>query len=355
MKHLLSWLPAVLLLASPADAQTGSVDAFVRGFIRQHNIPGAAISVVHHGKVVKAAGYGMANLELNVAATGHSVFEIGSITKQMSAAAVMILMEEGKLALADSLAAYVSGLPEAWSGIRLRHLLTHTSGLHDWESDTTFSLRREYTPAEFIAFVARHPLDFPPGARFGYTNSAYPFIGMVVEKVAGMPFERFVTERILKPAGMFETRFRHAAEIVPNRASGYVDRAGVLMTGEPLRPAILAPNGFLLSTATDMAKWNIALTKGTVLKKTSMDLMATPTRFNDGSTFAAGGIGWFFGDTKGHRMMVHNGATAAGFSSVIYRYPDDDLSVVVLLNIDRGDTVNALATRVAGFYVAALR
>jgi CubicO group peptidase (beta-lactamase class C family) len=86
-----------------------------------------------------------------------------------------------------------------------------------------------------------------------------------------------------------------------------------------------------------------------------MDLMTRPTRFNDGSTFAAGGIGWFFGDTKGHRMMVHNGATAAGFSSVIYRYPDDDLSVVVLLNIDRADTVNALATRVAGFYVAALR
>jgi CubicO group peptidase (beta-lactamase class C family) len=353
MKRLLPCF-LILLLAGPADAQTDSVDVFVRDFIRRHNIPAAAVSVVHHGRVVKTAGYGLANLEVNVAATAHSVFEIGSITKQVSATAVMMLVEEGKLGLDDSLSRYLNGLPEAWSGIRLRHLLTHTSGLHDWEGDTTFSLRREYTAPEFIAIVARHPLDFPPGSRWSYTNSAYPLVGQVIEKVSGVPYERFVTERIFKPAGMTETRFRHAAEIVPNRASGYVDRAGVLMHGEPLRPAILAPNGFVLSTATDMARWCVALSSGTLLKKASTDRMTTPIRLNNGSPFKVAGIAWFFGDVRGHRMMLHNGSTAAGYSSVIYRYPDDDLSVVVLLNIDRADTVNVLATSVASFYVPAL-
>ena len=355
MKHFPRCLLALsLAVPAPADAQTDSVDAFVRGFIGRHDIPAAAISVVHRGRVVKAAGYGVANLELGAAATGHSVFEIGSITKQFTAAAVLMLVEDGKLSLDDPLTRYVSGLPEGWSGIRLRHLLTHTSGLHDWEGDTTFSLRREYTPAEFIAFVARHPLDFPPGSRFGYTNSAYPLLGMVVEMVSGIPYQRFVAERIFKPAGMVESRFRRAEEIVPHRASGYVDRNDVLLNGEPLRPAILAPNGLILSTAADMARWSIALTNGTLIKPASLNAMTTPVRFNDGSSFSAGGIGWFFDAFRGHRTMLHNGSTAAGFSSVIYRYPDDDLSVVVLLNIDRFDIVNLLATNVASFYVPGL-
>ena len=354
MKQFLWCLLALLSLAAPADAQTDSVDAFVRDFIRRHDIPAAAVSVVHRGKVTKAAGYGVANLELGVAATGHSVFEIGSITKQITAAAVLMLVEDGKLGLDDPLARYVTGLPEGWSGIRLRHLLTHTSGLHDWEGDTAFSLRREYTAAEFIAFVARHPLDFPPGSRFAYSNSAYPLLGMVVERVSGVPYERFVADRVFTPAGMRESRFRRAEEVVPHRASGYVDRDGVLMNGEPLRPAILAPNGLILSTAADMARWSIALTSGTLLQRASVNAMTTPVRLNDGSSFNAAGIGWFFDGFRGHRMMLHNGSTAAGFSSVIYRYPDDDLSVVVLLNIDRFDIVNVLATSVAGFYVPAL-
>jgi D-alanyl-D-alanine carboxypeptidase len=202
--------------------------------------------------------------------------------------------------------------------------------------------------------VARHPLDFPPGSRFAYSNSAYPLLGMVVERVSGMPYERFVADRVFKPAGMRESRFRRAGEIVPYRASGYVDRNGVLMNGEPLRPAILAPNGLILSTAADMARWSIALTSGTLLERASVNAMTTPVRLNDGSSFNAAGIGWFFDGFRGHRMMLHNGSTAAGFSSVIYRYPDDDLSVVVLLNIDRFDIVNVLATSVAGFYVPAL-
>jgi len=353
MKRLLPGLVVLLAHASAAKAQTDSVDAYVRDFIRRHNIPAAAISVVHRGRIVKAAGYGLANLELKVPASAHSVFEIGSMSKQVSAEAVMMLVEEGKLGLEDPLTQHLPGLPPEWSGIRLRHLLTHTSGLHDWEGDSAFSYRREYSTDQFVAFVARHPLDFPPGTRFAYTNSAFPLLGRVIEKVSGMTYERFVTERVFKPAGMLETRIRHQADVVPNHASGYVDQDGVLENGEPFRPSILAPNGGVLSTATDMARWNIALTNGTLLKPATMALMTTPTRFNDGSTFS-GGIAWFLDEFRGHHMLLHNGSTVAGFSSVVYRYPDDDLSVVVLFNIDRWNAVNVLATNIASFYVPGL-
>jgi D-alanyl-D-alanine carboxypeptidase len=356
MKPLFHSLAALLLLTGTAGAQQGdSVDALVRDFIRQKNIPSAAISVVHHGQVMKSAGYGIVNLELGVPATEHSVFEIGSMTKQITAEALMMLVEEGKLSIEDPLSKYLPGLPEAWSGIRLRHLMTHTSGLHDWEGDSAFSFRREYSTAEFVEFVSRHPLDFPPGSRFGYSNSAYPLLGKVLEKVAGVPYQQFVTDRIFKPAGMLETRFRDNASLVPNRASGYIDQQGTFINGERLRPAILAPNGGVLSTAADMARWNIALGKGVLVKPATMALMMTPTRFNDGSTFGGGGIAWFLSDLQGHRLVVHNGSTAAGFSSVVYRYPEDDLSVVVLFNIDRFDAVNKLAVDIAGFYVPALR
>ena len=122
---------------------------------------------------------------------------------------------------------------------------------------------------------------------------------------------------------------------------------------EALRPQILAANGLILSTAADMARWDLALRNGALVRPATVERMTARTRFNDGSSFNVG-IGWFMGENRGHRMMVHNGSTAAGFSSVVYRYPDDDLSVVVLLNIDRADAVNALATAVAGLYVPGL-
>jgi CubicO group peptidase (beta-lactamase class C family) len=332
-------------------AQTSeTADSLVLAFITRRNIPSAAIAVVRDGRIVKTAGYGTANLELRIPASAHSVYEVGSITKQFSAEAVMVLVEERKLALDDSLARYLPEIPDAWRGIRLRHLLTHTSGLHDWEADASLSFRREYTTSEFIALVAAHPLDFAPGTRVAYTNSAYPLLGRVIERVAGVPYERFVAERIFGPAGMTETRFRHNARLVPNRASGYVERDGVIVNGEPLRPAILAPNGGIQSTATDMARWMVALARGRLVRPSTLATMTTPARLGDGSTVGVG-IGWFLADVDGHRAAVHNGSTAAGYSSVVYRYLDDDVGVVVLFNIDRFDAVNVLARSLARLYL----
>jgi CubicO group peptidase (beta-lactamase class C family) len=347
-------LATVMLLGAFHDpGSPDRIDRYVRAFIERHRIPSAAIAVVHHGRVVKSAGYGSASLELKVPATAQSVYEIGSITKQFTAEAVMMLAAEGKVDLNAPIARYLPDLPAAWAAITVRQLLTHTSGLPDWEGPGTLDFHREYTPTEFIQLIVGHPLDFAPGARWSYTNSAYPLLGMMIETVTGESYERFVTERVLVPAGMTESRFRHVGEVVPNRAAGYTDSGGVFLNGEPLRPRLLAPNGGILSTVGDMAKWDLALSAGRLVPPATFERMATPVRLNDGGTFSAG-IAWFIDTFRGHRFVFHNGSTAAGYSSVIYRFPEDSLFVVVLMSIDRGADVNALAIGVADLVLPGL-
>ena len=333
------------------SATADQVDSFARAFIKRRAIPAAAVAVVKDGKIVKAAGYGTANLEAGVPATEHTLFEIGSITKQFTAEAVMMLVDEGKVGLTDPIGTYLQGIPPEWTPITVAHLLTHTSGLHDWESAGDLSYRREYTSSEYIALIASQSLDFTPGTRWSYTNSGFPLLGMIVEKASGTSYETFVSERIFKRAGMTDTRFKHPEDIVRARAAGYVDRTGVLQNGEPLRPRIIAPNGGILSSAIDMARWEIALAEGTLLPRDTLSQMTAPVRLSDGTAFSSTGTAWFIQTFRGHRMLLHNGSTIAGFSSVVYWYPDDRLMVVALANIDRWNAINVLATRVADFFV----
>ncbi|MFN8571256.1 MAG: serine hydrolase domain-containing protein [Gemmatimonadaceae bacterium] len=325
----------------------------MRSFLRERKIPSATIAVLQHGRTVKLAGYGMANLELRVPATPQSRYEIGSITKQFTAEALMLLVSEGRLSLDDSLGRYLPEAPASWGEIRIRHLLTHTSGLYDWEGDTTFALSREYSVADFVRFVSSHPLAFAPGSRFAYTNSAYPLLGAVVQRVAGVPYEEFVTRRIMEPAGMINTRFRDNFALLPDRASGYAEVDTVMVNGQPIRPRILVANGGIVSSAADMAHWCAALWGGRLLPPRVLADMLTPTTLSNGSTVPVG-MGWFLAETHGHRFAVHNGSTVAGYSSVVYRFLDDDLSIVVLMNIDRFDAVNVLAQRVAAYFIPAL-
>ncbi len=225
--------------------------------------------------------------------------------------------------------------------------------MYDRESDTVtrFPLTREYTSREFITLVGTKPLAFDPGAEVAYTNSAYPLLGLVIEKVSGLSYDQFIRERIFTRAGMTETRIRDNFSIVRDRASGYVDSGGVLRNGQPRRPRILTANGFIRSTASDMAKWMIALLDDAIVTKASATSLTTPTRLANRSVLPFLGMGWFLGSATGHRYMAHNDSTAAGFSSVVYIFPDDALGVTVLLNIDRGDAVNRLATNIAAFYL----
>jgi len=343
------FLPCPLLASTQAD----DVDTYAAAFIDKHQIPGLSLVVVQDGKVVKAAGYGFANLELHSPATTETAWEIGSITKHFTAEAVLLLVQDDKLGLGDTLGQHLDGVPPAWQPLTLRQLLTHTSGLKDWETEGLLNFHREYTDAEYIALMSPLALEFKPGERWSYTNTAYPLLGMVIARVSGKPYDEFVMERIFKPMGMGATRFSHPLEIVPHRASGYVDEGGRLRKGEPLRPRIVEPNGAILTSVLDLAKWARAFEDDVLLKRESLIQMMTPGRLNDGSTFISG-FGIFVTQFRGHRLFLHNGSTPGGFSSVFYHYPDDKLTVFVLCNIDRGDAVNKVATRVASFFVPGL-
>lgn len=356
MTDLLRVVFVLVLLCSPwALAQStqkpDDVDQYVTAFIKKRNIPGLSLAVVRDGKLVKAAGYGLANLELNVPATPETVYEIGSISKHFTAEAVLLLVEDGKLGLDDTLGKYLNEIPAAWKGITLRQILTHTSGLKDWEAANALSYRREYTGDEFIKLMSPFPQDFAPGEKWAYTNTGYPLLGLVIERASGKKFEEFMTERIFKPLGMNATRFNHPSHIVPNHAGGYVDEGGILRKGEPLRPLVIAPNGGMLTTALDMAKWEKVFYTERLLKRSSLEQMQTPVRLNSGATFNSG-LGLFMDTFRGHRLILHNGSTVGGFSAVFYSYPDDKLTVIVLCNIDRGNAVNIIATHVASFYGA---
>jgi len=337
------------LCAGAFACQPRTADRTILEFILRQQIPSAAVAVVKDGRIAYARGTGLASTELGVPATDTTLYEIGSISKQFAALAMMLLVEEGKLRLDDPLSRWVPGTPVAWKDITIRHVLTHTAGLKDWDGGPDFSYQREWTDAEFIAMVAKYPLEFTPGARFAYTSSGYPLLGLVVKSAARETYEDFVVRRVFKPAGMTQTRFKHSREIVVHRAQGIVDSGGIWRTGEEGRPGVIAPSGGVMSTARDMAKWIIALEAGRIVKPATLEEMQKPVVLADGSTFSAG-IGWFIDTFHGHPVLLHNGSTVAGFSSVVYRYPADKLAVVVLFNVDHFNAVNSLATRVASLF-----
>jgi CubicO group peptidase (beta-lactamase class C family) len=344
-------LAAAVVLTLAAAPLADRVDDYVRTQLKARNLPGASVAVVQAGRIVKAEGYGLASLELDAPATAQTVYEIGSISKQFAADAILLLVEDGKLRLDDLLSKYVDSTPAAWAPITLRHILTHTAGLADFDTgDIGFSYRREYTPREFVELLGKQPLQFVPGERWNYTN-AFPLLGMVIERVSGMSYTDFVQSRIFKPLKLDSARFKIAGDVVPHRADGYLYKDGAFRHGETLRPAIIAPNGGVMMNVIDFAKWDIALTHGQLLRPESLKEMTTPVRLNDGRTVSHG-LGWFMDQFNGHRFGAHWGTTVTGHSAVIRRYVDDDVTVIVLGNVDdAGLAVDAMSKRIADMFV----
>ncbi len=349
MRLLILVLVGCLTLAAPVAADP--IDDYVRSQLGPRHLPGVSLAVVRNGAVVRAEGYGLSNLEWRTAATADTVYEIGSISKQITAEAVMLLVEDGKLRLDDRLSQHLDRTPPAWAEITLRHVLTHTAGLADFDTGNIgFSYRREYTIEEFVALVAARPPDFKPGERWNYTNS-FVLLGPVIARASGMSYEDFVTTRIFKKLGLASARFKHAADIVPFRADGYVWRDGEWRRGDPLRPTIIAPNGGVMMSVVDFAKWDIALTEGRLLSAASWATMREPARLNDGRTVSHG-LAWFMDTFNGRRFMAHWGSTVAGYSAVVRRYVDAGVTVILLTNFEDGGVgVDEISKRVADTYV----
>jgi len=339
------------LAAGPAAAD--KVDDYVRRQMRGRNVPGVSVAVVQEGKVAKIRGYGLANVELAVPATAETVYQLASVTKQFTATAVMMLVEEGKIDLDETITRYLEGLPAAWGEVTVRHLLNHTSGIKSYTGlpDFAKSFRKDYTKDELIRLVADLPLEFAPGERFSYNNTGYFLLGMLIEKVSGKEYGTFLKERIFDPLGMTRTRVNDLTAVIPNRATGYGWSPKGLRNGEYVSPTQPYAAGALVSTVTDLVKWDAALDGERLLKRATLLRMWRPTRLNDGKTHDYG-FGWSLGLYR-TRPRVHHGGGIPGFSTYVARYPEERLTVIVLAN---SETANAgsLADGIAAFYIPAL-
>ena len=326
------------------------VDDLVKGEMAKHRIPGLALEVVQHGKATKTAAYGFANLEWSMPATPETVFEIGSVTKQFTAACVLRLVEEGKLSLDDKISRYLKGAPAGWSGITIRHLLTHTSGIRNYTGLDGFELSRQLTQEQFIAKIGEQPPGFPPGDKFSYCNTGYNLLGFIIENVSGKKYGEFLAETILRPLEMTATTNREPSRILKFRAAGYdLDKTNGLVNRD-VNYTDLFSAGDIISTVGDLMKWDAALDTEKILKTSSKNSMWTSAKLNDGRPTGYG-FGWFLETLNGHKVIGHPGSTS-GFAAANLRFPDDGLAIVVLCNSGEDGVADQVARAVAGLYLA---
>jgi CubicO group peptidase (beta-lactamase class C family) len=342
----------LLLCESTVSAQSDAVNAYVEKQVAQRRIPGLSLAVVRGGEVLFAKGYGMANVELSVLATSETVYELASVSKQFTATAVMMLVEDGKLKLDDPVTDRLALLPKAWRGVTVRNLLNHTSGIKDYLHTKDISFRKDYTNTELIGMVANLSLDFPPGEKWSYSNTNYVLLGMLIEKASGQSLADFLARRIFEPLGMRSSRVNDTLAVIPNRATGYERRGEVLRIRDFVSPTLAATgDGEVVSTVLDLAKWDAALDKEILLKRSVLRRMWTPATLKDGKATHYG-FGWGIGERNGHPVISHSGGFP-GFSANISRYPEDRLTVIVLANTASAGP-DQIARGVASQYVPAL-
>jgi D-alanyl-D-alanine carboxypeptidase len=325
------------------------VDDLVQNDMRRHPIPGLALEIIQNGKPSKIAGYGVANLEWHTAVTPETVFEIGSVTKQFTAAGILLLAQEGKLSVDDKLSRYLKDTPESWTNITLRHLLTHTSGIKNYTGLDGFELTRHLTQAQFIHRVGIEPMDFQPGAKWSYCNTGFSLLGYVIENVSGQGYWEFMQQHIFGPLEMGSTTNRDPRNIIPGRANGYeIDRPGHYVNRDYDLTDIFSA-GAIVSTVGDLAKWNVSLDEHTLLTAATEQEMWTPVRLNNGATHAYG-FGWFLDPLQGWPNIGHSGSTS-GFSASIQRFPKNGLAVIVLTNSDESGIATKVAKEIALLYL----
>ncbi len=294
--------------------------------------PGAAILVKKQGKVILRKGYGLANLELNVPVEPDMIFRLGSVTKQFTAVAILILAEEGKLSLQDEITRFLPDYPTQGKKITVEHLLTHTSGVKSY-TDLPEWLplqRKDMTVAEIIDLAKDKPVEFAPGGRWKYCNSGYILLGAIIEKVSGKTYADFLQDRIFGPLGLKSSCYDSTSRIIPRRASGYskgnsgFENASYLSMSQPYAA------GSLASSVDDLAAWTEALLSGKLIKRETLERAFTSCKLRDGLDTKYG-YGWCISDYEGHRLIEHGGGIN-GFLSYALFFPEDQVFVALLTN-----------------------
>jgi len=323
---LIVWL---LFATDGLAADRGAaVDAYLRTLSRQGGFSGAAL-VARDGKVLLSKGYGPANREWDIPNTPRTRFRIGSITKQFTAAAILLLQERGKLSVSDPLGNYLEDCPQTWRDVTIHHLLSHTSGIPDR------ALPLDTPPAGFPptldGMAARYvntPLLFPAGENWAYSNAGYILLGYLIEKVSGQRYEQFLRENIFEPLKMKNTGYDDSRQPVPRRAAGYIC-TGITVINAPYTDTNIAhAAGALYSTVEDLYRWEQALFGGKLLSPASLQVMTT--------TIAGGyGYGQFIGKQFDRTVISHEGRTS-GFAGYLGYFTNERVTIVLLLNYDIG-------------------
>jgi CubicO group peptidase (beta-lactamase class C family) len=340
--------------------QVASIDRFVAAEMGREHVPGLAIGIYSRGQILLAKGYGLANVELNVAVKPETVFQSGSVGKQFVSAAIMMLVEEGKIALDDSIVKYFPSAPKSWEAIQVKNLLSHTSGLAEYESEERigpkgpFYLRLDFTEDELVEKVESLPVEFKPGERWNYRNTNYLLLGVMIHKLTGSFYADYLQARIFKPLGMSSTRLISEVDIIPNRSSGYELRDDKLQNQSWVSPTFdSTADGTLYFNVMDLAKWDEALYETKLLKQSSLDQVWTVFPLNDGKPNPGDyGFGWRISSVNGHKVIGHGGGWQ-GFACQFSRYVDDSIAVAVLTNLNSARP-NQFAQVIAGLVNPAL-
>jgi CubicO group peptidase (beta-lactamase class C family) len=318
------------------------MDQIVRSYVTDQHFTGSVL-VARGAQVVFSKGYGSANLEWDIPNSSNTKFRLGSVTKQFTAASILLLEERGKLSVSDPVKKYLPDAPVAWAKITIFHLLTHTSGIPDFTSLPDYPKLEPFptTAEKVVARFRDKPLEFEPGEKWKYSNSGYALLTYLLEKITGGSYETFVSENIFTPLGMKDSGYDSNSAVIPHRASGYVYVAGKKQFENAGFVHMTVPQGAgaLYSTTEDLLKWEQALFGGKLLKPASLEKMTKP--FKDNYAF-----GLQVDTASGHKVIEHSGGIE-GFNTILAYYPDDKLTIVVLENANGAAPPGAIATKLA--------
>ncbi len=365
MRNFISKSLIILFLISlTANAQneklSDSIDLFLKDKMQKLHIPALQIAVVQHGKIIKRNSYGIANIENSVSATDESMFSINSCTKAFVGVAVMQLQEEGKLNINDPISKYLEDLPVAWQGLTIKQSFSNISGLPNIIDEYENLL--ENTEAASWEKVKTLPMEFNTGDHFRYNQTGYVIIGRIINKVSGMHFTKFIEDRQFKVAGMKLTRFGDSSDVIPNSAGAYTTQDNVngdwITTNDVRNCFMKFPEFFrtatgIISTSDEIAKWIIALQNGSLLKqKSSLDLLWQPAILNNGRVGGFNKLvnGYALGWPVAARAEHPAAGPIGGMRSAFFVYPNDDLSIVVLTNL-QGANPEWFIDEIAGYYI----
>ena len=344
-------LTAAMCVGLALGQTAADVDALVQKAIDAKAVPAAGVAVVKDGKIVLTKGYGTADVEGGVMATENTAFQIASVTKQFTAVGVMMLVEKEKLSLDDALGKYLTDVPAKGRGLTVRSLLNHVSGIPNYTEGGKLIPGKNYSKTEILDIVKDMPPAFEPGTKWQYSNTNYFLLGMIIEKVSGKSYPDYMQKQVFKPLGMTSTVINTSGLKITNAALGHKLDGGVWKTEKQDDPSQPFAAGAVVSTPKDMAKWAIAQGDTKLLKKSSWDEIWAPGKVGDGKPTSYG-FGWQLGNV-GETSYLNHGGGIAGFNSFIARFPNENVSVVVLVN-SNSRVQQPLALDIAALYMPKL-